>query len=202
MDAEAAFASQTHDVARTFATLVDMIGDRGLQDRAAVEELELFRDKRLPDVLSDARPVFHFDFARSNLRVIYNMHAKFRVQDVKKLLDHDGWVVMIVRERPGTLALKGIGVGARAVEVFDVRELMFNCTRHILVPKHEPIRDDASIEDVMKQTRVRSKYQLPLILVSDPIARYLALRPGELVRITRASPSAGESVTYRCCMRA
>ena len=37
----------------------------------------------------------------------------------------------------------------------------------------------------------------PLMLSSDPVARYHGLLPGAMVKITRPSPTAGECVLYR-----
>lgn len=87
-------------------------------------------------------------------------------------------------------------------QVFDMNELQFNAARHSLVPKHEPIRGEAEIDAIIKACFVKTKFQLPLILSTDTMARYLALKPGELVRITRLSPSAGISTSYRCCIKA
>ena len=44
------------------------------------------------------------------------------------------------------------------------------------------------------------EHQLPLILKSDPMSRYLGLKNGDIIKITRNSQSSGEYIVYRCCM--
>lgn len=190
---------QARDIVKSFETLVEMLRDRQLYD--SVQELIDYRDQQLAAVAGTSRPVFSMEFASLALRVVYDMHPKFKVNDVKKLLDFPGTIILVAREKPGTLALKGLEDAATSIQVFDINELQFNVSKHVLVPKHEPIRRDTEIEEVIRVASVRSKFQLPLIHSTDPMARYLALRPGELVRITRPSPSAGEYVSYRCCIK-
>ncbi|MEM4034182.1 MAG: DNA-directed RNA polymerase subunit H, partial [Sulfolobales archaeon] len=39
--------------------------------------------------------------------------------------------------------------------------------------------------------------QLPWIRASDPVARELGAKPGDIIRIIRKSQTAGESIAYR-----
>lgn len=84
-----------------------------------------------------------------------------------------------------------------SISVFNIYQFINNPMEHILVPKHERVTAEEEAE-VMKL--VQSKAQLPVIKFhSDPIARCLGLTPGEIVKITRPSPSAGVYVVYRVC---
>jgi DNA-directed RNA polymerase subunit H (RpoH/RPB5) len=56
------------------------------------------------------------------------------------------------------------------------------------------------VDALLKGLMVKSKAQLPSILESDAMARYIGARPGDVVRIERKSPTAGETVFYRHCI--
>ena len=178
-----------------------MVRDRGVQD-SQLESLSA------DDVLAIAagKPVFHIDDVKSGYRIIYEMGSRFRLPNIRKLLDpppeNIKVFIVVVRNFPTSPARTSIMALGLDVEFFDIRELQYNVSKHELVPKHEPIRDEAEIASILDQYFLRSRFQLPLILTSDPMASYLALKHGQLVRITRNSPSAGFHVIYRCCMRA
>jgi DNA-directed RNA polymerase subunit H (RpoH/RPB5) len=81
---------------------------------------------------------------------------------------------------------------------FLVDHLVNNPAEHVLVPKHErvPLAEHA---ELLKQTYAK-KTQFPLIVFHQDIqARILGLVPGDIVKITRPSPSAGYYVEYRVC---
>ena len=186
-------------VEKSFATIRQMLADRGVDASA----LDHFSPADLVAV-SASRNVFHVDITSCAHRVIYNMNAKFKLADVRKLLEDPAPSVFIVvtRDKPTHPGRKGVDEMGKDVQLFDIRELQYNVSRHNLVPAHEPIREEAVIEGLVQRYRLKSRYQMPLILSTDPMARYLALKHGQVVRITRSSPSAGTYVMYRCCMRA
>jgi DNA-directed RNA polymerase subunit H len=76
----------------------------------------------------------------------------------------------------------------------------FDITKHSVVPKHE-LLDDKQKEEVLKGFGITLR-QLPRMLDSDPMAKILAAKPGDVVKITRKSETAGESVYYRVVIKA
>ena len=66
---------------------------------------------------------------------------------------------------------------------------------HVYVPKHEIINKKEA-EDVLKQFNCKPT-ELPLIFVTDPAIMGLGVKPGDMIKITRKSATAGKSNYYR-----
>ena len=85
------------------------------------------------------------------------------------------------------------------ISFFQAHTLVNNPLEHVLVPKHErlPPSQHAAF---LKAHKIKSKKNLPIIKFhEDMIARILGLQPGDIVKITRPSPSAGIYEAYRLC---
>lgn len=81
------------------------------------------------------------------------------------------------------------------LEVFEHGEMIFNPTHHDFVPRHIPLSQQDK-EAVLERYRI-NQYQLPQILRTDPIVRYLGVEPGTVLEITRRFPTSGLYTTYR-----
>lgn len=66
---------------------------------------------------------------------------------------------------------------------------------HIYVPKHE-IMTKEEAEKVLEKYNTKPT-EMPLIYVNDPAIIDLGVKPGDMIQITRKSPTAGESLYYR-----
>jgi DNA-directed RNA polymerase subunit H len=77
----------------------------------------------------------------------------------------------------------------------DKKAAAIKISNHIYQPKHEII-PKREAEEVMRKFNARPG-QLPYIMTSDKAIEDLDVRPGDIIKITRKSPTAGESVYYR-----
>lgn len=68
-------------------------------------------------------------------------------------------------------------------------------TNHIYQPKHEILPKDKA-EEILKKYNAKPS-QLPYVMISDKALEDLDVRPGDIIKITRKSQTAGESVYYR-----
>jgi len=66
---------------------------------------------------------------------------------------------------------------------------------HVYVPKHE-IMSKKDAEQVLKDFNCNPT-ELPFIFVTDPAILGLGVKPGDMIKITRKSGTAGESFYYR-----
>lgn len=68
-------------------------------------------------------------------------------------------------------------------------------TRHIYVPKHEVLSSEEA-QEVLKGYNATAK-EFPYILSSDPVVRRIGGKPGDIVKVTRITETAGVTAYYR-----
>lgn len=81
------------------------------------------------------------------------------------------------------------------IELIPRRFPPFNIFKHELVPKHE-ILPPKEAKELLEEYHIEP-HQLPRIKSSDVAVIAIGAKPGDIIKITRKSPTAGEHVAYR-----
>lgn len=84
---------------------------------------------------------------------------------------------------------------AAGIETFSIKFPFFNLFKHYLVPLHE-FATEEEINELEKKYSI-FKHQLPKISAEDPAVQLLGAKVGDVLKIVRNSPTAGEFIIYR-----
>lgn len=84
-------------------------------------------------------------------------------------------------------------------QVFLEQDLIINLVDHIAVPQHIPL-DPSETQKILEEYCAK-KRNLPKMFVTDKIARYYNMKPGQMCRIIRPSETAGNAISYRLVIR-
>lgn len=74
-------------------------------------------------------------------------------------------------------------------------EKEFNILKHGLVPKHTILSEEEK-NQLLQKYKILAQ-QLPKISATDPVVKLIGAKVGDILKIERASLTAGESVYYR-----
>jgi DNA-directed RNA polymerase subunit H len=117
------------------------------------------------------------------------MNALYKVMKEKEIER-----AMVVTEGRYTHAVKQ-GAKKKNVELLPKSFPVFDIFEHALVPKHEILTEKEQTE-LLARYKVQP-YQMPQVKSTDPAVKAIGAKPGDMLKITRKSPTAGEHVAYR-----
>jgi DNA-directed RNA polymerase subunit H (RpoH/RPB5) len=130
------------------------------------------------------------------------------IKDLISLLRHyqcnNG--IIIGEAPPSTQALEELRkVPLLHVQIFNDNELMYNPTKHYLVPKHRALSEEEA--KVFLEENKLYITRMPSLLVNtgkmvDPIAKWYDFRPGQIIEITRENSAFETDVTIEIAYRA
>lgn len=66
---------------------------------------------------------------------------------------------------------------------------------HVLIPEHQKLGDKDK-QELFEKYHIAIR-DLPKILLTDPAIQQLNVKPGDVIKIIRKSPTAGEAIFYR-----
>lgn len=188
-----------------YSTILEMMADRGVEvtHTPGLAELRVAFQSGTGSVVASSNACFMVLLSDS-LCVAFYRTSKIRVSDIEGCLatlrvrahGDRARMLVVLSEPVNQIVSRQMSSAFRDIdfEMWSASELRVNFSRHVLVPRHELLVDDA---EVLAKYQLKSSMLLPLISSSDMMSRYLNAKPGHLMRITRNSPSAGVYVVYR-----
>lgn len=184
-------------------TILEMMTDRGIDYPASlnIEKIEQFRI----EYYSRNIDIF-INHLGQRIFIKFLIHSKIKPNQIKDIIEglkteylekETDKLILVIKPKPNSTILKIIKEKEyRFVEIFWLNNVVFNITKHILVPKHIKMTED-EIKTIMDKHYIVSKSTFPVMNRDDPIARYLNLSSGDLCKIIRKSITSGEYISYR-----
>jgi len=178
-------------------TVIEMLTDRGykMPTNVNVEEFKVMFEQGAMDLTDKDKTVHVFfyndvkTFTKKDLETYFNM--------IKEKYENAVKVIFVVRDKYNSMVDKEmIKPEYKDVEIFLAPTLMINPTKVRLVPQHIVLNDDET-KEMLERYKV-NRNQLNWIKSNDPIAKYYGMKKGQVIKIIRPSPSAGEYISYRC----
>lgn len=149
----------------------------------------------------------------STMRVVFFPQAQLKMEIIRKAMDGPADYLLVihsadklkpnVRNAADELRLK-LATTGHMLQVFAFKELEVNIMKHVWQPRFERLTGTELSEMYANHglTPERAARQLHHIRSDDKVARFMGLKTGDVVKITRATPSVGFSVSYRVCVAA
>lgn len=85
------------------------------------------------------------------------------------------------------------------VVVLNIKRLQFNIFNHVLIPQVSVLTEVGKIE-LFKKFNISTEKQLPQISRYDPVALAICLRPSQVCKLIRKSPTSISSEYFRICV--
>lgn len=114
---------------------------------------------------------------------------------------HDGCeLIFVLKLRPNNSILKiRKESGYEGCEFFWLDKLQFNITKHALVPRHEKATPK-EVQQLTEKYQLNNVSQLPRLSASDPVVQYYNFKRGDVIKITRPSPTSFSHIVFRSVM--
>jgi DNA-directed RNA polymerase subunit H (RpoH/RPB5) len=196
-----------HQVVRSWNTVRKMLSDRGHDMSETIGDVEVA-------ALAAEHSTFGVEAVAGLAVVFHTAQQSIKKSEMFSSAGDAKHVVLVINTKvsgaaaaakPNNATVKSLEQEARArdtrLEIWTLKETQYNVTEHELVPKHVKLTPEEA-DKVLVELCVKNRALLPAISSNDPVARYLLLQAGDVVRIERPSPTSGKSIAYRCCRRA
>jgi DNA-directed RNA polymerase subunit H (RpoH/RPB5) len=178
------------------STLQEMLTSRGL----AADKFEL-----VPSNM-DGTKMYSF----AGILLIFSTKTRVSEKELNNFLSFAGennfasGIIIVSPSRPSESVMKVL-IGHNAdrdnvyVQIFDIRSLGFNISKHRKVPQHRIVNENEK-PAIIKNFNLKSLDQMPKILSQDAMAKFIGARPGDVVEVVGLCETSADNLRYRYCV--
>ena len=192
--------------------ILDLVKERGYdtsdyEDRSISEIQKMYNEKQLDMLMnkedtSDDRKIFIKYHLTGKIRINQIYEYIDDLYNVEEILTKNDDFIIITKDKPNDTLKKLMNniwnKDNIYFVIYDYNNYLFNILNHEMVPQHEVI-DEKEKDNIKKKYNILYDKQFPEISRFDSVAEAIGLRPDQLCKITRNSPTAIKSVYYRLC---
>lgn len=146
----------------------------------------------------------------SDILIIFSTKTRVTEKELNHFLtfatenDHTAGILVVTPTRPSDMVLKVLRTHVEdrqnaLVQIFELRHLQFDISKHRKVPRHR-IMTDAERTAMMKEFNVSHPKFLPKIDSQDPMAKWIGARPDDVVEVNGLCESSGQNKRFRYCV--
>tara|TARA_B100001564_G_C20518213_1_gene613916 strand:+ start:191 stop:730 length:540 start_codon:yes stop_codon:yes gene_type:complete len=173
-------------------------------DRCKVVVNEMMNDRGYNYSSNDDNTLIYTreDKKRNTVIIFIDKKEDIKVKQVekyKKTYDQDMYdIILIVTfiSIEEKLLSKYMDLEYNNMQVFHIKDLLYNITKHKYVPKHSILNE----EEKKQFTELYKITDIAKIKISDPVCRYHFAKIGNIMKITRLSNNSKEEINYRLCI--
>jgi DNA-directed RNA polymerase I, II, and III subunit RPABC1 len=190
------------DLYKVRKTLLEMIEDRGYfvpdQEKITFEEFSIQYDNKNIDICikNEGIKTFYIHFHNENKNFSKNDLKNIMQKVISTYGDENINIILLLKEKENSAVSKELTKDIyNNIEIFLKKNMIFNITKHIYVPKHILLTKEEEVQLLENYNTTKGK--LPKMSRSDPIAKYYGMKNDQICKIIRKSPEVGEYVYYR-----
>lgn len=181
---------------KALATLTEMLIARG------------FKAEKFDSIGSSIDETKMYTFG--GMLVIFSLKARVTEKDIMNFVEfskengHGNGIIIVSLSRPSdsVLAALRLYISNREVplvQVFELRHLQFNISKHVKVPNHRLVTEQ-ELPDVLKKCNVDKPNLFRKIDSQDAMARWIGARPGDVIEVTGMCETSVENKRYLFCV--
>ena len=212
-------ASNSQTISKIYSSrkiMLDLAKERGFDttdyENFTINEIQVLTTNKQLDMLlekNDGTKIYfkyNLGGSGSGFTKLRGPHILDYIEDlyeVEEVLSKDDCLVIVTKDEPNP-QLKNIlkmqfTQKGYYVNVYNIHNYLYNILKNKLVPKHEIINENRK-KEISEEYNIVGESQWPEISRFDPAAMAIGLRPGQVVEITRKSPTALDTKYYRLCV--